>query len=1605
VPETGDASGQDAVLREVATHTPEDARDAAVAFARAALRRVPAEQLRAADPEAVAAGLADAYAFLAEGHEAAVRIFTPAVGLDPRGAPTTVVQLHSHDRPFLLATLTEHLEERGLGIVRTLHPIVGVERDEDGRVVRVHAARDAAHRESFLHLELDRVLDDDTAAELTQVLHDAVADVFAATDDHAAMREAVVAMAETVRDEARGHADDEEIEETASLLAWLLDGNIVLLGVRSYEIVDLADGTGRGTRIRPGSGLGILREDPTRELPTVPLSELPDEQRERYLSGRLLRISRTNRLATVQRRARMDYVGITRYGPDGEVVGEFRVLGLFTRKAYGEPARTTPVLRHKLRRILELEDVVPGSHDEATLVGLFQALPKDELFQADLPTLHAMVVDLFQAEEQRQVRVTVRTDAFTRTVSVVVSVPRDRYGPELRRRFTQLLTERYRAAHVEVDLSLDDRRDAVARFAVQVADHRIPDVPVRDLRQALHRMTRSWLDDLSRVLDARVGEAERRRLVSSVGTRLPQTYRDAADVATGIEDVLALDALLRDGDDLRLRVVAAADGSARIRAYRSGPPLELSSFLPLLENIGLLVAEEVPHRLEGDDPLLHLHDFGVRDARGVPVDVEADGERLAAAVLAAWRGEAESDSLARLVLTAGLTWREVAILRAYRRYRRQVGTAYTPEYVSDALASHPEAVRRLVDHVAARFDPEQEADEATLARTRAAVLAACDAIDRLDHDRILRGMLALVDATLRTNAYRDDAWTEGPDGVRVPYLSFKFDPSAIPDMPLPVPHREIFVHGPTVEGIHLRGGAVARGGLRWSDRLDDVRTEVLGLMKAQMLKNAVIVPAGAKGGFVVKRPPAERDALREEVARQYVTFVRGLLDVTDDLDGDRVVPPPRVRRYDGDDPYLVVAADKGTATFSDLANSVAEQYGFWLGDAFASGGSNGYDHKALGITARGAWVAVRRHFLELGIHPELDPVSVVGVGDMSGDVFGNGLLSSREFRLVAAFDHRDVFLDPDPDPHAAFEERKRLFELPGSSWQDYDRERISAGGGVFPRSAKSVELSDEVRRVLRVDDATLSPDELIRAILRAPVDLLWAGGIGTYVKASTESHADVGDRTNDEVRVDASELRARVFGEGANLSITQAGRIQYARRGGRIDQDAVHNAGGVDCSDHEVNVKILLRLAVEEGRLDEAGRVALLEEVTEDVVAHVLRDVDLQTWCLSAEAAASPARMGAYEHLLRVLEEQVGLDRQVEGLPGREELEARADEGAGLTRPELATVVGYAKRLLTDVVLDSPLVDAPAVAPVLEGYFPPALVERFGDLLPRHRLRGELVATLVSNDVVNRMGPTFVHSTAAEAGATPATVVAAWWTARELVGAEAMWTATEPVLDLVGPERQAEIASELRTLLAELTRRYIADVTLDSVDHVITRDRDVADVLLDALTDLGTPDQVAHRRDRASALVDDLIDPELAAFVANTRDMTIVGDVAATVRDLGQDAADAGPVADATLRLTAALGIDRLLRLLDSVEVDTPWARLQRTGIADDLRLLRRIGVAAALDGDGRDPVAAVERFVDARPTAMGRLRDTVREAERTHPLDLDAIAVATRMAAGVIRS
>jgi glutamate dehydrogenase len=1580
----------DALFARIQVDVPADRREAVAAFAKAFLRRLSDEELEHHGADLLFSITRSAFEFVDErgNQPSAVRVFVPAAG-DGYGSIGTIVETNTDDSPFLVDSVVEELAARELRVRLLMHPVIGTARDEDGRIERVLSGRDASHRESLMHIELERWVSEAQRTDLEAKVRDILHDVGLVVRDFEPMQERVRHMMELAR-QATVRYSEQEVGETVDFLDWLLQLNFVLLGYREYDLLDLPED--RAIHATEGSGLGIL-SDVSRSTfaQMTPLASLPPYIRQRIEDGDLLVISKTKAYSTVHRRARMDYVGVRKLSPDGRITGEARLIGLFTSKAYMEPATKTPLLHHKLEQIIAAEDLIPGSHDYKSVVELFGAFPKDELFQGTAEELRRLVVGLLQLEEHAGIRVLVRKDLFGRQVSIVVALPRERFSASLRKRLQEMFMERFHGVTVDYHLSLGETESAKIFFTVHVEPGvQIPEIPYEQLEADVERLARTWDDDLQDALVARLGEERGGALASTYGPKFPDYYKTSdSDWALVVDDVVNLEELEASPDGFVVGIgnEAAGERLTRVRLYKTGGKVDLSAFMPLLESLGLRVVEEVPVHVGGEGRVF-IHDFGVLDGRGAVLDLVGVSEAVRDALRSMWRGEAEVDSLNRLIIVGGLTWEQVQILRAYRKYRMRVSTRFTEEYRNDALAANPQISAQLVQLFEAKFDPTRNAPVEEVGAIEQRIIENLAQVTSLDEDLILRSLLGTIQATVRTNVYRP---ARGP-------LSFKLRSADVPEMPKPFPLFEIFVYTPLMEAIHLRGGMVARGGIRWSDRKEDYRTEVLGLMKAQKVKNAIIVPDGSKGGFILKRQPATLEELKAEVVTQYVTFMEGLLDVTDNRSRGEVVHPAGVRVLDGPDPYLVVAADKGTATFSDTANAVSERYGFWLGDAFASGGSTGFDHKALGITARGAWESVKRHFRQVGVDVLRDTFTAVGIGDMSGDVFGNGMLYTGTIRLVAAFDHRHVFLDPDPDPAVSFAERTRLFQLAASSWADYDRSVLSAGGAVFDRAAKSVAPSAEVRATLAIPPdapAGMTPNDLIRCILRAPVDLLWNGGIGTYVKSSRETHAEAGDRTNDGLRVNGRDLRARVVGEGGNLGFTQRGRIEYARSGGRINTDFIDNSAGVDTSDHEVNWKILLGLAIARGELTLQARNELLQACAIDVVEHVLYDNYLQAQILSQEEDSSSQRIEAYEDLMQQLEAEGELDREVEYLPTTDEMAERRANSLGMTRPELSVLLAYAKRSVYSALLVSDFPDSEYLASDLARYFPPKIVERFGHLLTEHPLQREIIATMASNDVINSQGITFVSRIVAETGAHRADVIRAFRIARDVTGAVSRWDEIERLDGVIDPALQSELLSGVDWLVETTSRWYLVQAAGQRLAEAIGTARSAFAELAERIDQIG-PEAWRHEHEGiAEGLIAQGVPPDLARRTAFQGELVHAPDIIAVSHVTGRSPIE---VARGFFLMGERLQLDWLENQLEELPAGTRWQRWARQSMEDDLFSLRRSLCERALELAGGAPIdEAVEGYIASREEAVDRLQRFLRSLGIEGVTDLSQLTVALR--------
>ena len=1361
-------------------HLARGGQDDLARFADLLFGRGPAEDLAPYDPVDLAILATGSWERLGERRLGRPRITVanPDAASGTAFASVTIIEILNDNMPFLVDSVMGELTDSSLGIRLVLHPIVTVRRDATGRLEAFKGAEvpfEGESRESLIHIHVDRIASETERTALAERLDGTLADVRAAVTDWRVMLARVDAAIAAYRT-SPPPLPVEETAEALQFLQWLRDDNFTFLGLREYANRPV-DGTARIERLE-GSGLGVLRNETLKvfrrgEAALNSSAELRDFLR----STRALMVTKANLRSRIHRRVHMDAISLKLYGDDGALTGELRLVGLFTSTAYTRSTRTIPYVRRKVDRTLAQAGFDPTGHSGKALINVMESYPRDELFQIDERSLYDFALQIMALDEHPRVRVLARRDTLDRFVSVLVYVPRERYSTDIRVRIGEYLERAFAGRVVNWQPAFPEGSLARVHFIVGRYEGATPEIGQEALEQAVAAIVRTWADGLAAALHGRDAAEAAERLARRYRTAFGAAYREATEPAAAVDDIGMLERLTPE------RRVAIAfhrrpdDGTGPIglKLYSLEAPVPLSDRVPVLENMGLRVIDERTYRIEpAGAAAAYLHDMTLARAAGGGDGIDpADEDRIEALFLAVWYGTVENDGFNALGLGAGLGWREIAVLRALARYLRQIGIPYPLDYMSGALVREPAIAADLARLIEVRFGLEAGGDraiaEATLQRE---IEERLEAVSSLDDDTILRRLLNLVGAVVRTNLYQ-----LGADGLPRDTFAFKIDSRTVTAMPEPKPFREIWVYGPRVEGVHLRFGKVARGGLRWSDRPQDFRTEVLGLVKAQQVKNAVIVPVGAKGGFVPKglKPGMARDAWLAEGTAAYKTFVATLLTVTDNLDPDGTVEPPAmVVRHEGDDPYLVVAADKGTATFSDTANGIAEAHGFWLGDAFASGGSAGYDHKKMGITARGAFEAVKRHFREMDVDIMKTPFTVAGVGDMSGDVFGNGMLLAPTIRLVAAFDHRDIFIDPDPDPATSFAERKRLFELPRSSWQDYDHALLSPGGGIHPRNAKAIDLSPEARALLGITDLRPTPQTVMRAILTLPVDLLWFGGIGTYMRAADESDAAAGDKANDAIRVTAGEVRARVIGEGANLGVTQRGRIAYALKGGRCNSDAIDNSAGVNSSDVEVNIKIALGQAVRRGRLDLASRNALLASMTDEVAGLVLANNYRQTLSISMTERRGFEDFGYQRRLMQSLERAGRLNRAVEFLPDDAELARREKAGQALTRAEIGVLLAYAKLALKEDLLDSTMPDDPAVAGELAAYFPSRMREAYAGEIAAHRLHREIVATRLANAMIDGGGASLVTRIADQTGAEPAAIARVFVAARSIFGLDAL---------------------------------------------------------------------------------------------------------------------------------------------------------------------------------------------------------------------------------------
>ncbi|WP_424683818.1 NAD-glutamate dehydrogenase [Frateuria sp. YIM B11624] len=1556
---------------------------------------------------------------------AKVRVVNPEHG----HAGRSVIEVVTDDMPFLVDTVSMVVSD-DLQIHAVIHPVVGAVRDAKGQLQRLG---EGGKPESVMHFEVDRVADEAAQATLKARVEAALEDVRAAVDDWAAMRDKALAIAADLP-QRKLRMDERSVGEASDFLRWLADDNFTFLGYREYEVTE-ADGE-EVLRALNDSGLGILRGSERsvapRSLRSLVASELPQSG-----STDAIILTKTNARSHVHRPGYMDYVGVLRFDANGKPVAEQRFLGLFSSNAYMARPQDVPLVRQKVEAVMCRSGLKRDSYSGKSLRHILETLPRDELFQSSEDELFGIASGILELRQRARARLFVRRDRYGRFYTCLVFVPRERFNTTVRERIENLLRDALHGEHVDSAVLMGEA--ALARLHVVVRP-KIGDRASYDsaeLEQGVAAIVRNWHDDVRDALVRARGDHEGVVLANRYAKALPAGYVDEVSPEVAAEDVYELSRLEGD-DDVRMSFYHPPQrpDELRFKVYRSGSDIALSEVLPQLENLGLRVlTEHVYDVCNGGTPLF-IQDFEVQPVGHLTFSVEQVGTLFEDAFEQIWRGNAENDGFNRLVLGAKLNWRQVAMLRGYCKYLLQTGVSFSQAYMEDALNRYPAIAGLLVELFNAKFDPRRESLSADELKTAGELLAAemrvlipgnvqaaqpglvdglvgmlsrprpdqvavveeavatlLENVASLDDDRILRSFLGVIRATLRTSFFQQ--W----DGAYRPYISYKFDSHKVPDLPKPVPYREIFVSAARVEGIHLRFGAVARGGLRWSDRREDFRTEVLGLVKAQMVKNTVIVPVGSKGGFFVKRPPVggDRDAQIAEGIACYKMFINGLLDITDNLVEGKVVPPHEVVRHDQDDPYLVVAADKGTATFSDIANAISIEHEFWLGDAFASGGSNGYDHKGMGITAKGAWESVKRHFRALGRDSQAQDFTCVGIGDMSGDVFGNGMLLSEHIRLLAAFDHRHIFLDPNPDAAKSFAERQRMFKVPRSSWDDYDKSLISEGGGVYPRSAKSIPVSPQVRAALGLKDEVtqLNPNELMSAILKAPVDLLWNGGIGTYVKSSQETNADVGDRANNALRINGGELRCKVVGEGGNLGFTQKGRIEAAQHGVLLNTDFIDNSAGVDTSDHEVNIKILLNDAVRRGELTEEGRNKQLAAMTDEVAQLVLWDNYRQNQAITLMEHQSVKRLGSMAHFIRELEAQGLLDRQVENLPTDAELSERKTRHQGMTRPELSVLLSYDKIKLFQQLLESDVPEDPYLSKELVRYFPEPLHEKYADNMQRHRLKREIIATAVTNSTINRMGATFMLRMQEDTGQGPAAIAKAYTAAREILDARELWAEIEALDSKVAEDTQIDAIMQIWSQLRHMTRWLLnrPGGTLDIAANVERYQAGVSALrkgLPDVLTATGKADfELSCEKWEGLG-----VPAGLAVRLARMPVLRAVLDMCEVAQQSGQPVTT---VASVFYELGETLDLEWLRGQIEALPVEGHWHAQARGSLLDELNHQHRALAqqVLALAGDRKD-VSPVQAWLQRDDATLNYTRSMLAEI-LTQNADYPIASVAVR--------
>ncbi|NMF46868.1 NAD-glutamate dehydrogenase [Pseudoalteromonas arctica] len=1527
--------------------------------------------------------------------DAVIRVFNPEVAKDGWQSSHTIVEIITKDMPFLVDSVRMAMTRENIASHLLLHCPLKIKRDENAKISglsNLKAEQESSSTKTVFFIEIDRQTDSSVIESFKKELESVLVDVSVAVDDWQPIRKKLMAVTKELP-KRHHNKTKEEVSETTEFLDWLAKDNFTLMGYREYELSPVqGDYQLKG---KMESSLGLMKN--STEEHTRLLSELPEVARQEARSSNLLILTKTNSVSRVHRPAYIDYVGIKRFDDEGNVIGEDRFIGLFSSSFYNNSATDVPVLKSKINRIMEMCDFAKGTHAYKAVLNILETYPRDELVQARESELLEVAMGVLQVQERDMCRLFVRKDAYGRFLSCMVYVPRERYNTALRRETQDILANAFNSDDkVEFTTYFSESTLARTHYTVRVTDNKI-EYNVKDIENNLVEAARTWEDKLQSALLESAGEARGNDLNRKYCNAFARSYKDEVLPSAAVVDIEKLE-LLSDENKLEMlfyRPQEEANSSiVRLSLFHKDEPIHLSDVMPMLENFGLRVVGETPYSVKTSDGRINwIMDFSMLiDSKGM-ADFDKISARFRAALTNVWGNRLENDGFNRLVLMGGLTGREASILRAYAKYMRQIGVTFSQTYIESTFANYPNIAAQIVNLFAKKFSIKSPASAKTLEKLSTQIYLELENVANLDDDRIIRLYVDMIVATLRTNYFqKDDA------GQFKSYVSFKIQPSLIPDVPLPLPAFEIFVYSPRVEGVHLRYGKVARGGLRWSDRREDFRTEVLGLVKAQQVKNTVIVPVGSKGGFVCKQLPSEREAFIKEGQECYKIFIRGLLDITDNIERGEIVPARDVVRHDEDDAYLVVAADKGTATFSDIANGIANEYNFWLGDAFASGGSVGYDHKKMGITAKGAWESVKRHFREMDIDCQTTDFTVVAIGDMAGDVFGNGMLLSKHIRLQVAFNHMHIFVDPNPDAATSYPERERLFNMPRSSWEDYNKELISAGGGVFSRAAKSITLSPEMKKMLGTKKASMTPNELMKASLMMEFDLLWNGGIGTYIKNSKETDADVGDRANDALRINGRDLGAKIIGEGGNLGATQLGRVEFAAKGGRVNTDFIDNVGGVACSDNEVNIKILLNGLVAEGDLTRKQRDELLYSMTDEVSELVLKDCYRQTHTISITQSKGTSTLKEKIRFIHALEKDGKLNRAIEFIPSDEELAERAAAGKDLTRPELSVLVSYAKMVLKESLVSDEITENPYYRQLLVKSFPRPLREKFNDAMNNHPLRKEIIATKLANSIVNDMGLNFMVRMHEETGANEAEIAMCYSIASEIFEMRDTWSSISALDNKIPAAVQTEMLYQLRRTVRRTTRWFLrhrnkSQTIEQGIEFFAPTFKDLSDNLNTYMIEKENDRIVIE----ANKLIDAGVPADIAKRIVSLSSLFSVMDLAEVANNSGKSIS---MVSNTYFKLGARMGLHWFLEQITKQPVANHWQALARSSYREELdwqqRTLSEV-VLNSFEGDESDVDSQIDQWMDSQDLLLQRWKQMLAEFKTSQSHDFAKFSVALR--------